>query len=313
MHRILIFREGFRVGHRVPYKETNRTSQPMKNPFCIAICMFALAFTPVFGQQTPAPAAALTRFNLDFPGGRPAELVDAIDKASHMTLNAIIPTEDADTALPPLKMNDVDVVQLFAALEAASCKEIAVPVGNGNYTQQQISYGFRTSAGSALEFPGPQAQQGPGIGRMVRNTSNGGVSDDSIWYFYTDKPLAPASKICRFYSLASYLDRGFTVDDITTVIHTAWEIQAGADKGDNASIPDLSFHKETKLLIAVGDPNKLENIDQALNTLPAANVTSDEIDRMNKRITDLENEVSQLKRSKLPEAPGASSPAKSGQ
>ena len=98
----------------------------MKISKYLALGLLAISLTPVFGQPSPKPATdapALTKFNLDFPGGTPAKFIKAIEKAMGKPLNAIIPTEDADVQLPPLKMNDVDVAQLFKALEAASIKQ----------------------------------------------------------------------------------------------------------------------------------------------------------------------------------------------
>jgi hypothetical protein len=63
------------------------------------------------------------------------------------------------------------------------------------------------------------------------------------------------------YLLTPYLDRGLTVDDITTAIQTGWKMLG------YSPTPELSFHKETKLLIAVGDPNQLETIDRVLSAL----------------------------------------------
>src|SRR5688572_18880814 len=112
----------------------------------------------------------LTRFSLDFPGGTPKQLVSAIEKAMAKPLNAIIPEEHADVKLPPLKMTNVDVWQLFQALEFTSQKTEAYVAGTyfggpgrqqQNYQQMRTSYGFRTS---------------------------GTRSDDSIWYFYVEKP-----------------------------------------------------------------------------------------------------------------------------
>lgn len=184
----------------------------------------------------------LTKFNLDFPGGTPKQLVAAIEKAMGKPLNAIISPENADVKLPPLRMKDVNVQQLFTALERISLKQEAIPSGN-SYSIFRYVHGFKT--------------EGP-------------LSDESIWYFWVEpspvRPPAQASrKVCRYFSLAPYLDRGQTVDDITTAIQTGWKML-----GDD-EIPKISFHKETKLLIAVGDPGKLETIDavlQALKTQP---------------------------------------------
>jgi hypothetical protein len=250
----------------------------MKKSICLAASLLALNLTPGFGQpapakpqpisaaQLPAPpsafaqrlrprpqadadAPALTKFNLDFPGGTPKELVAAIEKAMGKPLNAIISTEDADLQMPPLKMNDVDVARLFRALESASLKQVQTvtgtyfsgPSSSHSYSTFNSGYGFKTE---------------------------GEISDNSVWFFHVEKPalppVIPAEKVCRFYQLAPYLERGLTVDDITTAIQTGWKMM-----GD-ISTPEISFHKETKLLMAVGEPDKLEVIDNVLRALQPA-------------------------------------------
>jgi hypothetical protein len=51
------------------------------------------------------------------------------------------------------------------------------------------------------------------------------------------------------------------VDDITTAVETGWKMLG------ETSPPTISFHKDTKLLIAVGEPSKLELIDAVLKAL----------------------------------------------
>jgi hypothetical protein len=234
----------------------------MKTSIRLAVCLFALTLTPAFGQPADQPPP-LTKFNLDFPGGTPAQLVKAIRKATGKPLNVIIPDEDANTGLPPLKMDGVDVAQLFQALEAASKKTETRNTSayfngglygspNYSYTMVTTSYGFKTE---------------------------GNPSDSSIWFFYVDNPPQaqllppsppPVKKNCRFYQLAPYLDRGLTVDDITTAIQTGWKMM-----GDTET-PEISFHKETKLLIAVGEPDQLGVIDDVLKALqPSPNPTAE--------------------------------------
>ena len=199
------------------------------------------------GATTPAPVS-LTRFDLDFPGGRPRELVAALQKALSKPLNAIIPDDCSNILLPPLKMNNVDVPHLFRALEVASRKQEAYVTSRftgatygmpaQSWQEMTVSYGFQTTSDTP--------------------------SDDSIWYFSVVKPSFPPlieSKSCRFYSLTRYLDWGLTVDDITTAIQTGWKMLGDKDT------PSISFHKETKLLIAVGEASKLETIDAVLKAL----------------------------------------------
>ena len=186
-------------------------------------------------QKTSTQKDGLTEFNLDFPGGTPKELVEAIEKAMGKPLNVIIPADDADTEIPPLRMNHVNVNELFGALYTASTKTVYRPYGGPPYA---TGYVFETS---------------------------GKPSDDSIWSFVKHEPPTSLKRTpqraCRFYRLTPYLESGLTVDDITTAIQTGWKML-----GDT-SPPEISFHKETNLLIAVGEPDKLETIDAVLKAL----------------------------------------------
>jgi hypothetical protein len=263
----------------------------MKKIISLVATLLTLSLLPVFGQQpspvyqppppvigprfrTPVSAAApsgksdLATFDLNFAGGSPAQLVEMIEKASGRPLNVIINKEDENTELPPLKMNGVNVAQLFDALEAASTKLVAVSTGAWSYNRVTTSYGFKTT---------------------------GQPTESSIWYFYVERPNLPpvvsTEKVCRFYSLALYLDRGFTVDDITTAIQSGWKM-AGATLP--SQLPELKYHKETKMLIAYGDPHQLSTIEQVLQTLPSSNATRSELDEMHNTIKNLNVEVNKL-------------------
>jgi hypothetical protein len=275
------------------YEEHNQTSQTMNKSIPLAIGLFVLNLLPVLGQPamhprtmpataidpTATPASAnpeLTRFNLDFSGGTPAELVKAIEKATGKPLNAIIRKEDANTELPPLKMNDVTTPQLFAALEAASLKTVVVqnPMYGNSYSQVTTEYGFKTSYSP--------------------------VTDSSIWYFHVDKPTLPPvvsdEKICRFYNLDPFLNRGFTVDDVTTAIQTGWKM-AGISPA-----PELNYHKETKLLVAYGGPRELQTIQDVLQTLPQTEYSLPSLDwqmkQLQNQVDDLKKQVRDLNSSK---------------
>ena len=273
----------------------------MKKFILLAASLLALNLTPVFGQPNPngtPPSApnfqqrlkeivnsanaaqnqppALTKFNLDFPGGTPKELVAAIEKAMGKPLNAIIPDENADTKIPALKMSNVDVPHLFNAVVNMSYKYAPSSQFGGFGQPRDVvsSYGFETK--------------------------DGNISDDSIWYFFvykapTQQAPPPPEKVCQFYSLSPYLDRGFTVDDITTAIQTGWKM-AG-----ETPTPELNYHKETKLLIAYGEPNKLQTIQQVLQTLPSVN--QEFWRQTNDRIRELQTQVDQLKKQLNPPPP----------
>jgi hypothetical protein len=257
----------------------------MKKILCLAAGLLALNVTdgysqpaaPVTGRMPrfAAPAAVdpatglpvgavLTKFNLDFPGGKPKQLVAAIEKAMGKPMNVIIPTEHAQVELPPLKMNDVDVQRLFSALEVASVKQVRITNDRfaNSYSTYTASYGFKTV---------------------------GDVNESSVWYFRADQPPqspeVPADKICQYFSLSEFLNRGFTVDDITTAIQTGWKI-AG-----ETTPPELNYHKETKLLMAYGEPGKLETITKVLGALPMEKAIRTQLNYHNQ-----ENEIEQLKK-----------------
>jgi hypothetical protein len=241
---------------------------------------------PVRAADSPEPSS-LTRFNLDFGGGTPEELAKAIEKAMGKPLNVIINGEDADIKLPPLKMSDVTVVELFHALEQASVKQVAVKTGTYTGSQSSTWTTYSSGYGFKPNFDGP-------------------ATDTSIWYFHVNKPALPPlvsnDKVAQFYSLEMYLNRGLTVDDITTAIQTGWKM-AGIKPA-----PELNYHKETKMLIAYGDPDKLETIGKVLNTLPSSNTTSDEMryykGEVDRQIAGLKVQIAELKK-KVPAADSA--------
>jgi hypothetical protein len=222
------------------------TIAPKKTLLCLVLVLGAVPGSAAgAGQSAPPQAqaapqdAALITFDLDFPGGTPGDLVAAIQNALGRPLNAIVLPDHSDEKLPPLKMNGVNVSQLFDALRAASRKAEVVATRRGGLQHLETERGFKT---------------------------DGKPSNASIWYFYVHNAgqfTEPEQKISRFYLLTPFLDRGLTVDDITTAIQTGWKML-----GDSASAPaSMSFHQETNLLIAVGEAHQLETIDQVLNAL----------------------------------------------
>lgn len=176
---------------------------------------------------TQAPSQEELRFDLDFPGGSPADLVRAIEKVSGHPINVIIPTDAASVQLPALKMRDAGVAEFFAALSDSSLKLVRQPGGG----LAQTRYRF----------------QNQGNGR------------NAVWYFRQDQSAEP-QVFCRYYQLADLLDQ-YNIDDITTAIQTGWKLLK------IESPPQLKFHRETKLLIAVGPEGELVTIDSVLSEL----------------------------------------------
>jgi hypothetical protein len=187
------------------------------------------------GQSARSTPTEL-RFDLNFPGGNPKEFVAAIEKAMNKPLNTIVPDDCNDVQIPPLKMSDVSVGELFHALRMASIKRNNNVNTPGYPAPVLFSYGFETS--SPL----------------------GG--DNSVWYFQVQKPTEPPpiKDICRFYQLEPLLEKN-KIEDITTAIQSGWEML------HVTKVPQLKFHPETKLLIAVGSEENLQIIESVLEQL----------------------------------------------
>jgi len=181
--------------------------------------------TTVGGPDNPK----LQGFDLNFPGGSPEALVAAIEKATRKPLNAIVPSEERNVQLLPMKLTNVTVPELFEALRMASVKEDMLPGRNF-----QSSYGFETK----------------------------GQGEDAVWCFHSVKPLTGHDQ-CRFFQLAQYLEN-FTIEDITTAIQIGWDLLGVKPT------PRLKFHPETKLLIAVGQHEQLQTIEDVLSQLRQA-------------------------------------------
>jgi hypothetical protein len=220
----------------------------MKKHLLLLLGISLLMLHPALAQDTTQKIVpvvketnAQPRFDLDFRGGTPRDLLNAIEKATAKPLNAIIPDDCSDVRIPGISVKNVTVAQLFEAVILASKDTRRYMTGNGgfggagNWSVINLTYGFRTE---------------------------GTPNENSIWYFYRDKlPEAPSQSVCRFYQLSPYLDAGYKVEDITTAIETAWKMLGIAPQ------PDIKYHKDTKLLIAVGAGYQLGMIDDALNQL----------------------------------------------
>jgi hypothetical protein len=189
--------------------------------------------------QEPTTSNPPQRFDLDFRGGAPDELVAVIEKATGKPLNVIIPEEyrsrreqSPRVSIPAMKVTNVTVPDLFDAIRMANVSQAS---GFMPGMQPQYGYGFETR----------------------------GQGEDAVWYFYNRPAPAGPLDVCRFYQLAGYLE-SFTIQDITTAIQTGWDLLGVNPK------PRLKFHPETKLLIAVGQPDELRTIEDVLAQLGKA-------------------------------------------
>jgi hypothetical protein len=235
--------EGLSLDRRVSVYTDNLRTIPMKFFKSALICISLVTASASYSQQTDSqkpqetvPAPKLTKFDLDFAGGTPDDLVIAIQKALGRPLNAVVPPQFSKRQLPPLKMRSVDVAQLFNALYQASTTNEPVP--NSQMPGQYFvsTFGFKTE---------------------------GAPTDDSVWFFFGGVPPVnpPPQRFCQYFLLTPYLEKGLSVDDITTAIQTGWKMLGTSDRAE------LSYHPETKLLIIVCDRDNFEVVRSVLAAL----------------------------------------------
>ena len=236
------------------------SAQP--NPQIIAP---AAVFPQVPRPSPEAPVPELKRFDLDFPGGAPAKLVQAIEKSLGRPINVIIPAEFSDAVLPRLKLKNVTITQLFSALGAASVKSEYYITGT-------------TYPGARLGGPQHQLATGQfayGFQSPDQTEGNRRPNEDSIWFFYVTKPPSPpvapepatpsAPPLYQCWQLAQYLET-YSIDDITTAIETSWKMMDGGAASKKRA-PKMSFHKETKLLVVVADEPEIAVVIKVLSAL----------------------------------------------
>lgn len=224
--------------------------------------LFVTTYSQIPGQPGPivgfpggtVPANLdLPKFDLDFQGGTPTLLIVHINEAlrkQQQNVNVIIPTEYDSVGIPPMKLKSVNVQQVFEALTRTSQKRVTVATGVVDYgaagiPTRRTSYSEQFSSYSFQAVPP--------------------ISTNSIWYFVVTEPSKIEEvKTCQFYQLGPYLQQGLNVNDITTAIKAGYKML-----GESAA-PELNFHEETSLLIAVGPESKLKLIDQVLSQLSKA-------------------------------------------
>jgi hypothetical protein len=223
----------------------NKLSKPAKmlilGPLLCSVLATHCAFAedqPPFTLPSRSPQTQGTehstwqKFDLEFPGGSPSDLVSAIEKATGKPLNVIISKDDEKVEIPALKFKNITTPDLFRALTMASKKDQVVgPNGSMHYN---TFYTFETE----------------------------GQGENAIFSFKSSN-VSPPQKYCRFYQLAEVL-QNYSIEDITTAVQTGWKMLGVK------STPEIKFHPETKLLIAVGQPEQLRTIDDVLSGLRSA-------------------------------------------
>lgn len=76
----------------------------------------SLSFLFVTAQAAEVFGANAETFDLAFPGGPPAKLVEALEKASGQKLNVLLPPNLSTSAIPRMELRSVNVTTVFNSL-----------------------------------------------------------------------------------------------------------------------------------------------------------------------------------------------------
>jgi hypothetical protein len=217
------------------------SAQPMNMPSSMA---------PPDGYVLVRVTNSLTKFDLDFPGGTPKDLLKAVEKATGKPLNAIVPDDCVDLKISAVSVKNVTVAQLFEALIQAS----------------------KTNERFTVLDPRDRSIGGNGSDIYVEDSSYGfstvGVpAENAIWYFHWNRGRERepwqvlSSTVCEFYQMEPYLEAGYKVEDMTTAVETAWKMLGVTNA------PAMSYHKDTKVLIVVGKQEQVDLVGSVLKQL----------------------------------------------
>jgi hypothetical protein len=182
------------------------------------------------------------RIEIEFKGGKPEDLLAAMEKVSGYKPNVIIHPEARSVVIPSFSLHGVTPSQVFNALNM-------LDPGEGAVWQSVESEGGEIWT----LMPPPRAAQ-------AIDPLTGLPTQMPIQYQFGQAAKRAVNKQCRVYNLTPVLD-DYTVEDVTTAVKGAWELMNITEE------PPIKYHKDTKLLIVFGDPSELGVVQQVITEL----------------------------------------------
>ena len=224
-------------------------------------------YFPHLAQGTNPPASRYSQpreatINLRFPGGNPGELIAELNLAYSQQIgdgapNILVGPQVREMEIPPFELNNVTLADIFEALN-----NLAGP-GDPKWelSGSKTPIWVLNSKQVAIEPIDPLT--GQPIPGGARNPSPQVIRNKGVGFdWMIGQPLGQQEphRITSVYPVGKYLE-DYRIEDLTTAIQTAWEMMPGATPAD------LKYHKDTRLLIAVGSAEQQDLIRQILESL----------------------------------------------
>jgi hypothetical protein len=192
------------------------------------------AAAPTAANAAPAQRPEWQRMNIDFDGGPPDKLLAVMKKALGQMPNVMIHPDAENVTIPAFKLRDVSAAQVFIALNTLN----EPPFTNGYWKAAPLPDGEIWT----LTMPTSNVLQIDPTTGLPRGAQN------------------PSNKNCKVLNLTQALSE-YTVDDVTTAMKGAWDLL------NSSTPPTVKFHKDTKLLIIVGDDRQINVANDVLREL----------------------------------------------
>jgi hypothetical protein len=205
----------------------------------------------VFSLQGPEPAHKDEVIAFAFPGGTPAQFLDAIQRQYNVDWVSVadIPKEMADVRVPRLRINQASLMAL----------------GHGNDVGAD-------SLGAVVSLYNQLGGQKPELGRLI---VQGGLTKPSVVMFVPDKALTDTQPKVKVKAFSIYginnAERAKLEEDIDRARKEAMDSisHLRGSAGQRSLEGTVAIHKETSLLVATGPESFVEMVESIVTACQA--------------------------------------------
>lgn len=211
---------------------------------CLLACTSVLGQAVVSAPNSRNVNPPKETFDLDFPGGTPEALLNALESVMSERPNVIVAPQVEDVELPAMNVRSVALHDVFNALNVIF----------QNRGREAVFHQPRGSTIWILRGPVEDEQQFSAAQERIS------YQDRVRAIRASQSASQQTSRETRVYFLGVYLET-YSIADITTAIETAWGLVPEEETSQ------FKFHKDTQLLIVRGTQSQLNILENVLSEL----------------------------------------------